>query len=129
MLVKKFKKGLFKLRPPKTKYHAIWNVNILLNCLENMNTDSDIDVGRKLACLYMLLSGSRVNSISHLKITNIYLTDTECTFAFDDALKHSRPSFKEKPLVFRAIPENPKLFTLIQYLDINCHDHLIQHCF
>ena len=36
-------------------------------------------------------------------------------------LKHSRPSFKEKPLVFRAFPQNPKLCpvsTLIQYLDI-----------
>ena len=29
-VVKKFKKGLFKLRPQKTKYHAIWDVNILL---------------------------------------------------------------------------------------------------
>ena len=86
-----------------------------------MSADSDMDVRKKLVCLFMLLSGSRVNSISHLKITNIYLTDTECTFVFDDALKHSRPSFKEKPLVFRAFPQNPKLCpasTLIQYLDI-----------
>ena len=69
----------------------------------------------------MLLSGSRVNSISDLKITNMYLTDTECTFVFDDVLKHSRPSFKEKSLVFRTFPQNPKLCpvsTLIQYLDI-----------
>ena len=55
------------------------------------------------------MSCSRVNSISHLKITNMYLTDTEWTFVFDDVLKHSRPSFKEKPLVFRACPQNPKL--------------------
>ena len=96
-------------------------LNILLNFLENMSTDSDMDVSRKLVSLFMLLSGSRVNSISHLKITNMYLTDTECTFVFDDVLKHSRPSFKEKPLVFRAFPQNPKLCpvsTLIQYLDI-----------
>ena len=24
-VIKKFKKGLFKLRPPKTKYHTIWD--------------------------------------------------------------------------------------------------------
>ena len=29
-VIKKFKKGLFKLRLPKTRYHAIWDVNILL---------------------------------------------------------------------------------------------------
>ena len=119
--MKKIKKGLFKLRSSKTKYHAIWDVNILLNFLENMSTGSDMDVSRKLVCLFMLLSGSRVNSISHLKITNMYLTDTECTFVFDDVLKHSRLSFKEKPLVFRRFPQNPKLWPvsiLIQYLDM-----------
>ena len=86
-----------------------------------MSTDSGMDVSRKLVCLFMVLSGSRVNSISHLKITNENLTDTECTFVFDDVLKHSRPSFKEKPLVFRAFSQNPKLCPvsiLIQYLDI-----------
>ena len=69
----------------------------------------------------MLLSGSRVNSILHLRITNMYLTDTECTFVFDYVSKHSRPSFKEKSLHFRAFPQNPKLCpvsTLVQYLDI-----------
>ena len=47
-VVKKFKKCIFKPRPLKTKYHAIWDVNILLNVLENMSTDSDMDVSRKL---------------------------------------------------------------------------------
>ena len=119
--VKKCKKGLFKLRPPRTKYHAIWDINIVLNFLENMSTDNDTYLSRKLVCLFMLLSISRVKSISHLKITNMYMTDTECTFIFDDVLKHSRPSFKEKPLVFRAFLENLKLCPvspLIQYLDI-----------
>ena len=51
----------------------------------------------------------------------MYLTDTECTFVFDYVSKHSRPPFKEKPLHFRAFPQNPKLCpvsTLVQYLDI-----------
>ena len=51
-----------------------------------MSTDSDMDISRKLVCLFMLLSGSRVNSISRLKITSMYLTDTEWTFVFDDCL-------------------------------------------
>ena len=85
-----------------------------------MSTDSDMDVSRKLICLFMLLSGSCVNSISHSKITNMYLKDTECIFVFD-VLKHFGQSFKEKPLVFRAFLQNPKLCpvsTLVQYLDI-----------
>ena len=65
-VVQKFKKDLFELRPPKTKYHTIWDVNILLNFLENLNTDSDMNISRKLVCLFMLLPGSRVSSVSHL---------------------------------------------------------------
>ena len=80
-----------------------------------------MDVSRKLIGLFMLLSGSCVNSISHSKITNMYLKDTKCIFVFDDVLKHSGQSFKEKPLVFRVFLQNPKLCpvsTLVQYLDI-----------
>ena len=86
-----------------------------------MSTENDMDASRKPVCQFMLLSGLRVNLISHLKITNMYLTNTEFTFVFDDVLKQSRPSFKEKRLVFRAFSQNPKLCvvsTLIQYLNI-----------
>ena len=47
-VIKKFKKGLFKLSPSKTKYYAMWDVNILLNFLENMSIDIDMDVSEKL---------------------------------------------------------------------------------
>ena len=40
----------------KTQYHAVWVVAILLNYLQNMNTDSDINKGKKIVCLMMLLS-------------------------------------------------------------------------
>ena len=53
-VVKKFKEGLFKLRPPKTKYHGMWDVNVLLNFLENISVDSDMTVSRKAVCLFML---------------------------------------------------------------------------
>ena len=71
-----------------------------------------MDVSRKLICLFMLLSGSRVNSILHLNITNMYLrhllSEIECAFIFDTVLKHFRQPFKEKPLIFRAFPQNLK---------------------
>ena len=42
-------------RPFKTKYHAIWDANILLNFLENVSTISDMDVSRKLVCLLLFI--------------------------------------------------------------------------
>ena len=50
----------------------------------------------------MLLAVLQLNSIWHLKTRNIYLTDKECTFVFDDVLKRSRPSLEEKPAVLSA---------------------------
>ena len=50
----------------------------------------------------MILAGTRVNNLVHLKVTKMYITDTEVTFTFDEVLKHSRPNYKQKPLIFRA---------------------------
>ena len=36
----------------------------------------------------------------------MYLTDDECTFDFDEPLKHSRPGYQQKPLVLRDFPGN-----------------------
>lgn len=80
-----------------------------------------MNIPRKIECLFMLLSGIRVNTIVHLKITNMYLTDSECTFVFDELLKHSRPFNKLKPISFGAFPQNRKLSAitaLMQYLNI-----------
>ena len=51
----------------------------------------------------------------------MYITDTKCTFVFDEVLKHSRPKCCQKPLTFRAHPECPDLWplkNLLNYLDI-----------
>ena len=37
-LIRTFKKGAFNLRPPVTKYHKIWDPDVLLICLESMDT-------------------------------------------------------------------------------------------
>ena len=50
-IIKKFMNGAFNLRPLKTQYYAIWEVSILLNYLQNMNTDSDMNKSKKIVCL------------------------------------------------------------------------------
>ena len=120
-IIKKFMKGAFSFQPPKTQYHALWDVSILLNYLQNMNTDSAMNKSKKIVCLMMSLSGTRINTLTHLKVTNMYITDTECTFVFDEVLKHSKPKYCQKPLILRAYPECPELCpvrNLSNYLDI-----------
>ena len=41
-------KDTFNLRPLKTQYHVIWDVSILLNYLQHMNTDSAMNKSKKI---------------------------------------------------------------------------------
>ena len=114
-------KGAFNLRPPKTQYHAIWDVSTLLNYLQKMSTDSDMNKSKKTICLLMLLSGTRLNTLTHLKITNMYLTVTEYTFIFAKVSKHSRHKYCQKLLICRTCPECSEFYpvkNLLNYLDI-----------
>ena len=47
-IIKKFMKGAFNLRLPKMQCHAILDLSILFNYLQNMNTDSDMNKNKKI---------------------------------------------------------------------------------
>ena len=100
---------MFNRRPPTPKYCAIWDVNVVLQFLSAMRTDTALLKSQKLATLLMLLSGNRVNMLSHMEVTHMYLSDNECTFVFDSPLKHSRPGYKGDIMSFRAYPTQPSL--------------------
>ena len=67
----------------------------------------------------MILAGTQVLTLVHLKVTNRYITDTEVTFTFDKVLKHSRPNYKQKPLIFRTFTSKDlcPVTMLIVYLE------------
>ena len=113
LLLKRFMKGVYNLRPPVKKHMATWDVCILLNHLRNMRIVTPMDISKKLSSLFMILAGTRVNSLFHMVITNFYLTDSECTFTFDSVLKHSRQGFDASPITFRAFPQEPDLCPVI----------------
>ena len=94
--VSTFLKGVYNLRPPTPKYFVIWNVNTLLSYIQHKDISTFYDITKKLAILFMILAGRRVNTPVHLKVTNMYITDTEVTFTFDEVLKHSQPNYKRK---------------------------------
>ena len=118
-IIKKILKGIHNQRPPTAKYCAIWDVNSVLAYISAMKTDTFIELSRKTVVLLMLLSGNRVNMITKMKISNMTLTNLECTFVFSDVLKHSRENFKDDPITFRPYPHNPSLCpveTMRQYM-------------
>ena len=120
-VIKKVLKGIHNKRPPTARYCGIWDVNLVLAYVGAMKTDTFIDLTRKTVTLLMLLSGNRVNMLTHMKISNMTLTSMECTFVFSDVLKHSRENFNDKPMTFRPYPDDPTVCpvsTMIKYMDL-----------
>ena len=104
-----FKRGADNLSPSVPNYQAIWDPNNLLEYLINIDITSPMEISRKTTSLFMVLFGQRVNTLSLMKITQMYLTETECTFTFDEVLKHLKQGYTQKPFVLRAFPHNKKL--------------------
>ena len=103
--IKKLKKGMHNVRPPQPKYCIIWDINIVLTWLSAMRTDTLMLLSQKVTTLLMLLSGNRVNMLTHMKMTSMVMTEEEVTFTFDAPLKHTREGVKGDIMTYRAYPE------------------------
>jgi len=123
--------------PAESKNEANGN-SLLQRCISStkvsadttrMETKTAIGISRKTATLFMLLLEQRVNTLSLMKVTNMFLTENECTFIFDEVLLHSRPGYRQAPLILRDFPDNEILCpirTIRQYLDYRleiCNDN------
>ena len=98
--------------PPVPKYQCIWDPDTLLTYLQNMDINSPLYISMNTVSLFIISLGQRVNSISLMKVNYMYLTDSECTFVLDEALKHSRQGYQIKPFVLISFPDNEKLCSL-----------------
>ena len=121
-LVKRFMKGIFKLRPSLPKYTVTYNAQIVLQHMTRMPPLAQLtlpEVTKKLATLMALLSGQRAQTLYALDITYMHITPERVIFYISELLKTSRPSFHQQPLNLTAYPQDGKLCvvqTLKEYL-------------
>ena len=93
-------KGILTLCPPKNKYHSIWNVDKLLQYLQSIETERNTDISRKLVTLMILLSGTRVNTLTCVKVIKMFIIENESSFTFDEVLKRFCHNYCQKSLAF-----------------------------
>ena len=93
-------KGILTLCPPKNKYHSIWNVDKLLQYLQSIETERNTDISRNLVTLMILLSGTRVNTLTCVKVIKMFIIENESSFTFDEVLKRFCPNYCQKSLAF-----------------------------
>ena len=75
MVVKRFMKGVFELRPPVPRYNFIWDVSIVLDYLSNFYPNEELPLSilsHKCVMLLALSSMQRVQTLHAIEVNNIF---------------------------------------------------------
>ena len=110
-LVIRLLKGIHNVRPPKPKYEFIWDTDLVMQYLKTL-VNSEVDfrmLSLKTVTLLTLLSGQRVSTIHHFRVSELQRTPALLIFNVKGLLKHSRPNHPTRPVSFHAFPYDAQL--------------------
>ena len=111
ILVKRFMKGIYHLKPVVPKTLFTWNVKTVLKYLESM--DSSILTLRllsiKVALLIILTTGQRCQTLKAMDIRNIEVNKSYIKIRIGDLLKQSKPQKHLAELFIEAFDSNPAI--------------------
>lgn len=111
--IKRFMKGVFRLRPIKPKYNLTWNPSIVLDYLakqwpnESLNLET---LSKKILTLLALVTAHRVQTLSLIQLHNINTQNTnEIIIKIPDIIKTSKPNTFQPVLKLPFYNENPNI--------------------
>ncbi|XP_039764285.1 uncharacterized protein LOC120636787 [Pararge aegeria] len=122
--VKRFMKGVYRLRPPAPKYDITWEPNLVLNYLSKLwpnHTLSLEDLSKKAVTLIALVTAHRVQTISLIKTRNVFVNQgSEVIIKIPDFIETSRLD-AHQPLLklpfFTPRPEICPALCVLAYLN------------
>lgn len=110
IMIQRFLKGIRNMNPPKARYANTWDPHPVLVYLEKMYPLEEISLEQlsfKLVTLLVLISAHRLQTLSKIKISNIFNKGEFIEIFIDEAIKTSGknrlqpvlrlPYFKQKP--------------------------------
>lgn len=122
-VLKRFLRGVFRLRPPRRKYSFTWDPSIVLNYLENLPKNEELSLrllSRKLATLLALISAHRLQTLARIRVKDIVVSSDGIQIAIADLIKTSSPRSMQPILHIPFFTEKPALCaasTLLQYIE------------
>ena len=117
--VRRFRKGLFELRPAFPKHKEIWDVKLVFNYFCKKQPPSQLslkELSLKVTFLLSLLSGQRYQTISYLRADHMTRLQDKYVFPLIYKLKQSGFNHHLKPLEFLKYPPAEKL-CIVSHLD------------
>lgn len=121
--IKRFLKGVYRMRPPLPKYNQTWNTSIVLDTLtswypnENLNIDT---ISKKLATLLALVTAHRAQTFTKILVSNIEFHPDRVIIKIPDLIKTSRAGAMQPLLILPYFQEKPEICpvrTLSVYLN------------
>lgn len=104
-LILRFLKGIYKIKPPTSKYSITWDSNLVLNLLESW--DSEIinlkQLSFKLVSILALTTAQRVQTLQSIKISNIIWGDP-VQIKLDAILKTTKITNPNPVLILPSFP-------------------------
>jgi integrase len=90
--VKRFFKGVFKLKPSFPRYNVTWNPSIVLDYLATLLPDNTVDLkmlSKKLVMLLALVTAQRIQTLSLIRVSNITIYNDKIVIIITDLIKTS----------------------------------------
>lgn len=121
-IIKRFFKGIFRLRPSKPKYDKIWNIDPVLDSFSNFYPLETLNIKQlteKLIILLALATAHRVQTLSLININNIVCLPSGVEIKISELIKTSAPGRYQPLLVLPFLVDKPQLCvakTLMFYL-------------
>ncbi len=103
---------MFETKPALPRYTCVWDVEIVLDYLKNLGSNTELTLKLltlKLVMLLRLLLGQRCQTLHSLNIKDMVLGESKCVFLLTSLLKTSAPNRHLTHIEFLAYLQNPKL--------------------
>lgn len=110
--IKRFFKGVFRLKPPMPKYNVTWDPAVVLNMLEAYYPNEEIGLEKltkKLVTMLALTTSHRVQTLALIKIKNIKFTIEGVQIKITDLIKTSRRNALQPIFDLKCYPDKPEI--------------------
>lgn len=109
-ILKRYMKGISRMRPPRPRYTSTWDPQILLSHLEQIEVDSNLRLlSQKLVTLLALITGGRIQTISLIRLSNIIEDEQEIQIVITDPIKTTGLNTEQPTLHIPFFRQRPKL--------------------
>lgn len=123
VLISRYCKGVYRLRPALPKYNITWDVGVVLEYLGSLFPHEQItleQITKKCSTLIALVTAHRVQTISKISLKNIVIYDDRILIKISDLIKTSRPGTAQPVLYLPFFSQKPQICpakALISYID------------